>query len=478
MVVGFFPMIGVFGWLGFLLCIGVVLRAKVPFFQKFLIPASLIGGIIGFILMSFGLVGMPTAEGYKAIPPSAFALITFHLFAFNFVGIGLIQSDKHSGSKNIAKGAIWIAILLNVIMAAQIIIGLLSFGFWGLFDGEQTNVFNGALLAAGFTQGPGQAQSYAIVWEGMGLEHSINIGFTFGAIGFLVSGFVGVTIARTLVKRGLAADKENTSLPHNFITGLHEQNSNISIGSETTHNANINSLAYQFGIMLFLYLVTYVLVFYIESFLPLAQAPLAFGLFFMFTLVVSIIFRLILTKLKLSQFLDNGITKSITSSCVDLLVCAVFLGISFATVQTFIWPILIACLLGTIITVFISIYAGTKLSEYGMERGIAVLGYATGTGPSALMLLRVIDPNFKSPVLVEMGLVVAVQVVTFLPVFTVLMPILPSFSLFTASMITLAILIVNIAIVYAIIYLQDRNKTKTQHCDLSNSISQTLRQRG
>ena len=35
--------------IGVMLCIGMLLRAKIPFIGKMLIPASVIGGIIGFI---------------------------------------------------------------------------------------------------------------------------------------------------------------------------------------------------------------------------------------------------------------------------------------------------------------------------------------------------------------------------------------------------------------------------------------------
>lgn len=42
----------VFGWLASMLLIGVLLRAKIPFFQKFLFPSCLIGGIAGLILIN------------------------------------------------------------------------------------------------------------------------------------------------------------------------------------------------------------------------------------------------------------------------------------------------------------------------------------------------------------------------------------------------------------------------------------------
>ena len=41
----------VFGSLAAMLLLGVLLRAKIPFFQKYLIPSCLIGGILGLTSM-------------------------------------------------------------------------------------------------------------------------------------------------------------------------------------------------------------------------------------------------------------------------------------------------------------------------------------------------------------------------------------------------------------------------------------------
>ena len=48
----FYPYLGALGWTGLFLLIGTIIRAKVKFFQTFLFPASLIGGIIGFFVLN------------------------------------------------------------------------------------------------------------------------------------------------------------------------------------------------------------------------------------------------------------------------------------------------------------------------------------------------------------------------------------------------------------------------------------------
>ena len=72
MEASFYPYLGALCWIGMLLMLGTLIRAKVPLFQKLLFPSSLIGGLIGFVLINLDLVGMPTSTGWKDITPNIF----------------------------------------------------------------------------------------------------------------------------------------------------------------------------------------------------------------------------------------------------------------------------------------------------------------------------------------------------------------------------------------------------------------------
>ena len=50
----------VFGFMAIVLLAGMFLRAKIKFFQKFLIPSCFLGGTIGLILISTGVVDAST----------------------------------------------------------------------------------------------------------------------------------------------------------------------------------------------------------------------------------------------------------------------------------------------------------------------------------------------------------------------------------------------------------------------------------
>jgi ESS family glutamate:Na+ symporter len=75
-----------FAFLAALLVLGTVIRAKVPALQRSLLPASLIGGGIGFLLVTFDL-----ALGYQARDFSAFA---FHFFTLSFMSLVLTGKPK------------------------------------------------------------------------------------------------------------------------------------------------------------------------------------------------------------------------------------------------------------------------------------------------------------------------------------------------------------------------------------------------
>ena len=163
MEASFYPYLGALCWIGMLLMLGTLIRAKVPLFQKLLFPSSLIGGLIGFVLINLDLVGMPTSTGWKDITPNIFRMITFHLFAFGFVGIGLLQTKKPASGKVVMRGALWIALVFGMTFSVQALIGKGVFVLWQDLFGGTFETVNGYLLGAGFTQGPGQTQAYATI---------------------------------------------------------------------------------------------------------------------------------------------------------------------------------------------------------------------------------------------------------------------------------------------------------------------------
>ena len=84
-----------FGLASVMLCIGMAIRAKVKFFQHMLMPVSVIGGILGFILMNLVLSKYPVG----GVSVTDFSNIVDVFFVMSFISIGLTGSKKKKNKK-------------------------------------------------------------------------------------------------------------------------------------------------------------------------------------------------------------------------------------------------------------------------------------------------------------------------------------------------------------------------------------------
>ena len=421
----FYPYLGALGWTGLFLLIGTIIRAKVKFFQTFLFPASLIGGIIGFFVLNAGWLGIPSSTGWKTITPVTFSTITFHLFAFGFVGIGLLQAKSGTSGKVVARGALWIALIFGLLFSVQAMVGKGTFDVWKLLFGGDFFTGNGYLLGAGFTQGPGQTQAYASIWETTyKISNSLNVGLAFAAVGFLVAGLVGVPLAFYGIKRGWCTGGRSGELPQNFLRGLMDRGDNPPCSHSTTPPANIDNLGFHVGLMAAIYGVAYLFGLLFSKYMPAGIAGLGFGLTFCWGMFLAMLLRKFMGKIDILHLIDGETTRRLVGGSVDFMICAVFLGIEMKALQEVLLPFIVAIAVATFITLIICVWFGRRSPEYGFERCLIMFGYATGTAASGLLLLRIADPDYETPVAVEGGLMNVFSCLTFLPV-TLSMPFAP-----------------------------------------------------
>ena len=416
MEASFYPYLGALCWIGMLLMLGTLIRAKVPLFQKLLFPSSLIGGLIGFVLINLDLVGMPTSTGWKDITPNIFSMITFHLFAFGFVGIGLLQTKKPASGKVVMRGALWIALVFGMTFSVQALIGKGVFVLWQDLFGGTFETVNGYLLGAGFTQGPGQTQAYATIWQtSYQTANALSVGLAFAAVGFLVAGIVGVPLAFYGIKKGWVSI-EGGKLPQCFLRGLMDKGDNPTCARSTTHPANIDSVAFHLAIMATVYALAYAFGVWWLCTMPKGINGLGIGMIFAWGMFFAMIARKLMAKFDLIHLLDGETTRRLTGATVDFMICAVFMGIQVRQLQEVAMPFLIAVVLGTIATLFICLWFGRRSPEHGFERGLTLFGYCTGTAASGLLLLRIVDPEFDTPVAVEVGLMNVFATILFKPI--------------------------------------------------------------
>ncbi len=404
----FYPYVGAFIWISILLVFGAFLRTKISFLQKRLIPSSLIGGLVGFVLMNTGLIGMPTAEGWMPISSKVFGVLVYHLFAFGFVGIGMMQQDKKQGEKKskwVRNGALWMALMYCLVYALQGVTGKTIFELWKMVSGGDFFTGFGYLVGSGFSQSPGAAQAYGTMWESTyGVQGASSVGLAFGAMGFLCAICLGIPLANRGIKNGWIADQSSRELPVSFLKGMMGKGEAVECARTTTHPANIDNFAFHIAVMAALYAVGYMFALAWSVYMPKGINGLGFGLLYTWGMIAGLVTRKVLDKIDCLHVLDNSSTRRITSSTIDYMICAVFMGISMSDINAILVPFLGTVVVAALLTYFVALWFARRMPEYGFERGLAILGCYTGTVASGILLLRIIDPDFKSPAAVELAI--------------------------------------------------------------------------
>lgn len=383
------------------LLLGVILRSKIRFLQKFLIPSCLVGGLIAMILRNTGLI---------AIPHETLELIVYHLFNISFISVGLTPASKErkkGSAKDKIAGPLGMGLMQGIIFPLQAIIGglitlLLIYLGLDLFSSF------GFLTPLGFIEGPGQALSIGQSWEQIAAGIYTNatvVGLTFAAIGFFFAFFVGVPLVDWGIKKGYS-DQTPKVLPTDFVKGIITKKQKKQVaGYETTHPANVDVVSFHFALVGLTYIATYGFVNLLTMILPSDISKMIWGFFFFFGLVIALFIRFIITKLDVDYVVDRDIQKRITGWAVDFLIIATIAAIELAIVWTYVLPISLISFVTGIITLLVVLYVGRRMwDRYTLERTVGIFGTVTGTVPSGLLLVRILDPEFKTPAAIDLGL--------------------------------------------------------------------------
>ena len=437
----FEPML-VFGWLASMLLVGVLLRARIPFFQRFLFPGCLIGGISGLVLIHTGIINIAATD---------LEIFAYHFFNISFISVGLTRSSdqqkQSSGGKAFIKGPLWMALIQGSCFGLQAAAGGLLVILFGVFGLELFPTF-GFLGPLGFEEGPGQALSVGKVWEGFGFAQAATLGLTFAAIGYFFAFFVGVPLVNRGIRKGMAAHGAE-DLPRDLLTGIiSRENQTESAGRLALHTGNVDSLAFQAALVGLAYLITYAFIKYFGMLLPADAAKIMWGFFFVFGLVVALLIRLLIRKFGVEHLIDPGIQRRVTGWSIDFLMVATIMAIQLPIVWEFVLPISLISIANGLLTTGFVVFLGNRLWSYHLERTAAVYGAVTGTVSCGLLLLRIADPDFKTPVAIEIAVM---NVLSIVPIGGCLLlvnaPVWWSWGVGTTSIVFLGIMAVGVALI-------------------------------
>ncbi len=380
------------------LIIATAVRSRIRFFQRYLIPNALTAG---FLLLPVYNYVLPRF-GFSA---DNLGMLVYHLLSISFISMTLRRTSANAPR---VRGRIFATSMATIFpWGFQAILGLLFTLL--LINTVMPDLFPafGMLLPLGFAQGPGQAFAIGEGWERFGFRGAGSIGLTFAATGFLAASFGGIFMINMGVRRGWLEQRFLKNLDTSAVkSGVYSARDTLPVGARlTTESEAIDSFTLHTALVLGTYLLSYVLLSAITRGLALA-GPLGedlgvnlWGINYVFSAITAILVRLTMVRTRLDYVIDNGTLTRLSGLSVDLMVCAAVAAISLVVVWEYIYAIMVLSILAMLMA-FVTIpwFCSRLFTDHTFHRALMIFGVSTGTLPTGLALLRVIDPEFETPV--------------------------------------------------------------------------------
>ncbi|MBO4507373.1 MAG: hypothetical protein J5747_01910 [Spirochaetaceae bacterium] len=383
-----------FGVIAFLVVVSNIVRLKVPFVKKTLMPTSVLAG---FLLLGFKYINV------IKIDTNMLDMVTYHGIALGFIAMSLRVSKKDASTGG-ARTAVDSGALIVSTYMIQGVLGLvvsLVIGFLFIPDFFKAS---GLLLPMGFGQGPGQANNVGSSYEMLGFVGGKSYALAIAATGFLVACIVGVIYLNVQARRGKIVRQDAKELSGS-VTVDHFQDKD-----EMPISQSIDRLSIQVALIILVYAFTFFAIWAVTSLLgkfapgvAASISPLFWGFNFIFGSLFGGLLRIILSKFRKAkimqmQYQNNYLLSRISGLFFDAMIICGIASIDFEDLSGLWIPFVITCVVGCIGSfIHIKIFCRKIYKGYEEEGFLAMFGMLTGTISSGILLVREIDPDFKTP---------------------------------------------------------------------------------
>jgi ESS family glutamate:Na+ symporter len=369
-----------------------ILRRKVAFVRRTLMPTSVLGGFLLLAIRTSGLFW---------INIELLETITYHGIAIGFIALSLRTLEKNSaGSLTGPKsGALIVSCyVLQGIIGLAVSLSLSATLMPDLFTAS------GILLPMGYGQGPGQANNIGTSYEVLGFTGGHSFALSLAAAGFLSACIVGVIYLNILRHRGLVTRHNSDELSGSVMTDIFQDERELPLSE------SVDRLSIQAALVLLSYLLSYALIRGLAFFagflgpgMEKTVSSLLWGFNFIFGSVTAMLIRSVMSRLQRSrimthQYQNNYLLSRISGLAFDMMIIAGIAAIEIGDLRDLWAPFLILSVAGALGTlVYLQWICKRVYPGYYLEGMLSMYGMMTGTISSGILLLRELDPNYRTP---------------------------------------------------------------------------------
>ena len=377
-----------------LILLANVLRRKIAFVRKSLIPTAVLAGFLLLFIRTSGIININAVMLEK---------LTYHALALGFICMSLRIPEKNSdsgamiGSKS---GALIVATyLVQALTGLVVSLGLAYTIMPDFFKAS------GILLPMAYGQGPGQANNVGTTYEALGMASGRTFGLSLAATGYLCACVVGVIFLNIYNRKNkLERIRDKEEVSGSVTIDTFQNNDEIPISE------SVDKLSIQFALVALVYLLTYWFTRGLNNLIAMIApgaagtvGTLLWGFNFIIGSMVAILCRTVFNQLRSKkimnhQYQNNYLLSRMSGLAFDLMIVAGIAGINIDDLSGYWLPFILMAVLGAIVTYFYLIYMCKKLyPDYAYEGFFSMYGMLTGTISSGVLLLREIDPDFETP---------------------------------------------------------------------------------
>lgn len=371
------------------------LRRKIAFFRSIMLPTAVLAGFLLLVLRSAGLLTLDS---------DLLEITTYHAIAIGFIAMGLRVQKPGSGDRSGAltgarSGALIVSTYLVQAIVGSVVVLLLAFTvFPGLFKAA------GILLPMGYGQGPGQANNIGGTYETLGFAGGRSFGLSIAAMGYLVACVGGVIMLNILTRK-----KHFKRIAHEELSG------SVTVDTFQDHgeiplSESLDKFSMQVAMVIITYLLTYLLTWGVTSGIAAVNEgaaktvnSLLWGFNFIIGSLVAILIKVFLSKMKRLNFMErqyqnNYLLNRISGVAFDIMIVAGIASIRLEDLSGLWVPFLLLCAAGAVFTwLYLAWICKKVYPDYYYEGLLSMFGMLTGTISSGVLLLREIDPEYKTP---------------------------------------------------------------------------------
>ena len=400
-----------------------MLKRRIPFLRKSLIPTSVLAGLLilvvssiytiasrGGYLFELGFFGSPSKEALELLEQvdgltyddlsltglELLEIITYHSLALGFIATTFKPASKKLSKKRATEvfnaGITTVSTyLLQAVLGMTITMIAVWLGVGGI------KRFGGVLLAFGFGQGTGQALNFGTNYEQTaGFINGSDFGLSIASLGFISAAIGGVIFLNILRHRVRKKQKDGD---FSETMTLDKVQSSDELPMESS---GVDKITLQLAFVLGSYFLAYIFLFILGKLIPGMKGTI-YGFNFLMGVLTATLVCAILRFLKKKnviehEYINPFLMKRIAGFFFDIMIIAGMAAIRPDTLGKYWHILLIIAVLGAVSTFFYLKFIAKKLfPKYWCEQFLATYGMLTGTASTGIILLREWDPKFRTP---------------------------------------------------------------------------------